>query len=328
MCVCEQTWEIRGWELSYLRWDGFTLGLEFSHGSNVKEKQMDRLTLSPLEGLQTLALWMRVHVHLKKPLFTKFKESAEESQSCWRWCNKGESGSIRNEMFSFQHHIKLVTITRLLKIQTSLEEYFWRSISGGTSLAEHHLWRMVSSRWRSWEDPLLVLTLAGRCRPSSKFQKQQQKLNGTVFLIKGMSTVPHVSLLLEPDPGQIRELSPEQASHRHCSSIQTAASDLLQLNLLLSIITPVWFYGICAEKKCVSIQLAPSKTNTTCHSGLSWLSEPPYHMLVCSNTLFTFLLANYLLLSAVCLGAGRSVMGESQPFSNWKTFWGLCRGQK
>lgn len=113
------------------------------------------------------------------------------------------------------------------------------------------------------------------------------------------------------------ELLPEhtEAVHKHLFATQTApALDLLQLNLLPSII--VWHYGICAEKKCVSIQLAPSKTNTTCHSGLSQLSYPPYHMLVCSNTLFTFLLANYLLLSVVCLGAGRSVMGESQPFSN------------
>lgn len=38
------------------------LGLELSHGSNVKAKQMDRLTLSPLEGLQTLVL--RLHVHM------------------------------------------------------------------------------------------------------------------------------------------------------------------------------------------------------------------------------------------------------------------------
>lgn len=115
------------------------------------------------------------------------------------------------------------------------------------------------------------------------------------------------------------ELLPEhvEAFHKHLFTTQTAlALDLLQLNLLPSIIAPVWHYGICAEKKCVSIQLAPSKTNTTCHSGLSQLSYPAYHMLVCSNTLFTFLLANYLLLSVVCLGAGRSVMGESQPFSN------------
>lgn len=32
---------------------------------------------------------------------------------------------------------------------------------------------------------------------------------------------------------------------------------------------PVWYYGICAEKNSVSIQLATNKTNTTCHSGLS-----------------------------------------------------------
>lgn len=35
---------------------------------------------------------------------------------------------------------------------------------------------------------------------------------------------------------------------------------------------PVWYYGICAEKNSVSIQLATNKTNTTCHSGLS---QPP-----------------------------------------------------
>lgn len=40
-------------------------------------------------------------------------------------------------------------------------------------------------------------------------------------------------------------------------------------------------------------------------------STPPlsHHMLVCSATLFTFLLANYLPLSPVCLGAGRSLIG-------------------
>lgn len=39
------------------------------------------------------------------------------------------------------------------------------------------------------------------------------------------------------------------------------------------------------------------------------LPSLPHHMLVCSTTLFTFLLANYLPLSPVCLGAGRSVIG-------------------
>lgn len=33
--------------------------------------------------------------------------------------------------------------------------------------------------------------------------------------MKGLSTVPHVSLLLEPDPGQIGELSPEQTLLLH-----------------------------------------------------------------------------------------------------------------
>lgn len=63
------------------------------------------------------------------------------------------------------------------------------------------------------------------------------------------------------------------------------------------------------RKDSVSIQLATNKTNTTCHSGLSQSPHSPHHMLVCSNTLFTFLLANYLPLSAVCLGAGCSVIG-------------------
>lgn len=91
------------------------------------------------------------------------------------------------------------------------------------------------------------------------------------------------------------------------------------LILLPSIIVPLWYYGIFTEKNSVSIQLATNKTNTTCHSGLSQNlptlphQQPPHslphHMLVCSTTLFTFLLANYLLLSPVCLGAGRSVIG-------------------
>lgn len=66
------------------------------------------------------------------------------------------------------------------------------------------------------------------------------------------------------------------------------------------------------RKNSGSIQLA---TNKTCHSGLSPPPTPtcpqrhtlsPYHMLVCSTTLFTFLLANYLPLSSFCLGAWRS----------------------
>lgn len=79
---------------------------------------------------------------------------------------------------------------------------------------------------------------------------------------------------------------------------------------------PVWYYGICAEKNSVSIQLATNKTNTTCHSGLSQnlpslppsLSPPPlpHHMLVCSTILFTFLLANYLPLSP-CLSGSRAL---------------------
>ena len=88
------------------------------------------------------------------------------------------------------------------------------------------------------------------------------------------------------------------------------------LILLPPIIMPVWYYGICAEKNSVSIQLATNKTNTTCHSGLSQkpplptslpFSPPPlpHHMLVCFTTLFTFLLANYLPLSP-CLSGSRA----------------------
>lgn len=75
----------------------------------------------------------------------------------------------------------------------------------------------------------------------------------------------------------------------------------------------LWY--LCRKEVC-EYPISSQQTNRTCHSGLSRVSYPPHHMLVCSNTLFTFLLANYLLLSVVRLGAGRSVMGESQPFSN------------
>lgn len=52
--------------------------------------------------------------------------------------------------------------------------------------------------------------------------------------------------------------------------VQTAlVLDPPHLIFLPSLTMPVWYYGICAEKNSVSIQLATNKTNTTCHSGLS-----------------------------------------------------------
>lgn len=99
------------------------------------------------------------------------------------------------------------------------------------------------------------------------------------------------------------------------SVVGPPSSHLLQLP---SVITALLYYGICVEKK---LQLA---TNKNQHNLSQWiiLKPPlsntptlthtqafPHHMLVCSTTLFTFLLANYLPLSPVCLGAGRSKIG-------------------
>lgn len=121
------------------------------------------------------------------------------------------------------------------------------------------------------------MTPAGRCRPSGKFEKRAD----TEGEILNSPSSNEAAVRRPPQRTRIRAAGARLGSddrtftwtRGHSFSTRTAAAvDLLQLNLLPSIITPVWHYGICAEKKCVSIQLAPSKTNTTCHSGLSRLS--------------------------------------------------------
>lgn len=100
------------------------------------------------------------------------------------------------------------------------------------------------------EDPEGASSGAGGTWTSMSPAVRNMAPNKSSLLASPVMTLAGLSGEFEADWGPNPEVLPEHGEPLHRLSIGTAAAlDLLQLNLLPSIIAPVSHYGICAEKK-------------------------------------------------------------------------------